>query len=77
MARRVATDEVGVLVGDDHVGVVELRRPPNNYFDVTLIRALADAYARLDADEECRANSRSIGAILISEAAQCRSICRG
>ena len=51
----MATDEVGVLVGDDHVGVVELRRPPNNYFDVTLIRALADAYARLDADEECRA----------------------
>jgi enoyl-CoA hydratase/carnithine racemase len=55
MTRRVATDEVGVSLGDDHVGIVELRRAPNNYFDVTLIRALVDAYRRLDVDPECRA----------------------
>jgi enoyl-CoA hydratase/carnithine racemase len=53
--RRVATDEVGVSLGDDHVGIVELLRPPNNYFDVTLIRAIADAYQTLDDDDECRA----------------------
>jgi enoyl-CoA hydratase/carnithine racemase len=55
MERRVATDDVGVSVSDDFVGIVELRRPPNNHFDVALIRALADAYETLDADERCRA----------------------
>ena len=38
-----ADDEVGVEVGPDHVAVVEIRRPPNNFFDVALIRRLADA----------------------------------
>lgn len=37
------------------VATVELRRPPNNFFDVDLIRSLADAYAALDADPACRA----------------------
>jgi 2-(1,2-epoxy-1,2-dihydrophenyl)acetyl-CoA isomerase len=39
----------------DHVAVVEIQRPPANYFDAALIAELADAYERLDADPECRA----------------------
>ncbi|BBZ38100.1 enoyl-CoA hydratase/isomerase family protein [Mycobacterium conspicuum] len=38
-----------------HVAVVEMHRPPNNFFDTALIRSLADAYERLDDDIECRA----------------------
>lgn len=38
-----------------HVAMVEIHRPPNNYFDTALITAIADAYERLDADVECRA----------------------
>jgi enoyl-CoA hydratase/carnithine racemase len=38
------------------VATVELRRPPNNFFDVALIRSLAEAYESLDADPAtCRA----------------------
>lgn len=55
MASDYGTGDVGVHVGDDFVATVELRRPPENYFDVAMIRALADAYASLDADPRCRA----------------------
>jgi enoyl-CoA hydratase/carnithine racemase len=47
--------DVGVHVGADHVAVVELRRPPANYFDLELIESLADAYRALDDDPACRA----------------------
>jgi enoyl-CoA hydratase/carnithine racemase len=40
---------------DSFVATVELRRPPNNFFDVELIRSLADAYDALDAEPACRA----------------------
>jgi enoyl-CoA hydratase/carnithine racemase len=49
-----AADAVGVE-HDGHVAVVELRRPPHNYFDIALIAALADAFERLEADTQCRA----------------------
>lgn len=39
----------------DHVATVEMHRPPNNYFDVDLVRAIADAVEELEADGECRA----------------------
>ena len=39
---------------DGHVATVEIHRPPNNFFDFELIREIADAYERLDADPECR-----------------------
>jgi 2-(1,2-epoxy-1,2-dihydrophenyl)acetyl-CoA isomerase len=42
------------LDGDSFVATVELRRPPNNFFDVELIRSLADAYDALDAEPACR-----------------------
>lgn len=37
-----------------HVAVVEIQRPPNNFFDFELIRQIADAFDRLDAEKECR-----------------------
>jgi enoyl-CoA hydratase/carnithine racemase len=37
------------------VAVVEIHRPPNNFFDAALIKAIADAYERLDDDVECSA----------------------
>ena len=40
---------------EDHVATVEIRRPPNNFFDYELIHAIANACERLDADPECRA----------------------
>ena len=46
--------EVTVELGD-FVAVIEIHRPPENYFDAALIEDLADAYERLDADEGCRA----------------------
>ena len=45
---------IGVTLGDDHVGVVELRRPPDNFFDRKLIADLADALEELDRENECR-----------------------
>jgi enoyl-CoA hydratase/carnithine racemase len=38
-----------------HVALVEIRRPPHNFFDVALIKELASAFEALDADTECRA----------------------
>ena len=47
--------DISVDIGPDHVATVELHRPPANYFDVALIRSLAEAYEDLDADPRCRA----------------------
>ncbi|MBV8462098.1 MAG: enoyl-CoA hydratase/isomerase family protein [Acidimicrobiales bacterium] len=47
--------DVEVRVGDDYVGVVEICRPPDNFFDVDLIRSLAEAYEALDDEPSCRA----------------------
>ena len=40
---------------DGHVGIAEICRAPNNYFDIALIGALAAAFERFDADPEVRA----------------------
>jgi 2-(1,2-epoxy-1,2-dihydrophenyl)acetyl-CoA isomerase len=53
MARVIG--DVSVHVADDFVATVELHRPPNNYFDVALIRSLAEALESLDAGGACRA----------------------
>jgi len=39
----------------DRVGMVEIRRPPNNYFDRSLIAQLGEAFETLDRDDSCRA----------------------
>ena len=40
---------------DRHVAIVEIHRPPNNFFDYDLIHEIANVYERLDADTRCRA----------------------
>jgi enoyl-CoA hydratase/carnithine racemase len=59
--------DLGVEVAD-FVATVEIRRPPHNFFDLELIRRIADAFEKLDADPACRA---------IVLAAQGKSFCAG
>lgn len=47
--------DVTVSVDDSFVATVEMHRPPENYFEVDVIRSLADAYDVLDPDPSCRA----------------------
>jgi len=51
-----------------HVALIEIRRPPHNFFDVTLIKEIATALEALDEDAECRA---------VVWAAQGKSFCAG
>ncbi len=46
--------EIGVSL-DGMVATVEIRRPPNNFFDSLLIAEIGEAFERLDADDSCRA----------------------
>ena len=39
-----------------HVGLIEIRRPPLNFFDVTLINQIADALEEFDGDIEIRSS---------------------
>ncbi|MGR9089267.1 MAG: enoyl-CoA hydratase/isomerase family protein, partial [Gammaproteobacteria bacterium] len=48
------TTDLGVSI-DAYVATVEIRRPPHNFFDVSLINQIADTYAALDARDDCRA----------------------
>ena len=50
-----AGDGVSVEQHGEHVGVVTLRRPPNNFFDTAIVREVADAYDELDRTDWCRA----------------------
>ena len=47
-------DDVAVNL-QEHIGIVEIRRPPDNFFDVTLLDAVADGFGRLVAEPACRA----------------------
>ncbi|MGF1650430.1 MAG: enoyl-CoA hydratase/isomerase family protein [Hyphomicrobiaceae bacterium] len=40
---------------DGHIMIVEIRRPPHNFFDRALIEAIADAFEDADRDDSCRA----------------------
>ena len=51
-----------------HVALIEIRRPPNNFFDIALIQEIAAALEALDEDVECRA---------IVLAAQGKAFCAG
>ncbi len=53
---------------EGQVGVVELQRPPHNFFDPSMIEAVADELERFDAD-------LAIGAVVLC--AQGRSFCAG
>ena len=53
---------------EGHVGVAELARPPHNYFDMSLIRLLAEAFEAFDADPAIR---------VVLLAAEGRNFCAG
>src|SRR5260370_7367310 len=46
----IAVERSGFVV------LVEIRRPPNNFFDIALIHEIAGALEALDADNGCRAS---------------------
>ena len=46
--------DIGVDLAD-MVATIEIRRPPHNFFDIELIRQIADACEALDKDGACRA----------------------
>jgi hypothetical protein len=46
--------DIGVDLAD-MVATIEIRRPPHNFFDIELIRQIADACEALDKDSACRA----------------------
>ncbi len=46
-------ENIGVEL-DDHVATLELRRPPNNFFSVPMLREMAEALEALDAEPDCR-----------------------
>ena len=50
----IEQDGVTATVGDNHVATVQLRRPPNNFFDVAMIRRIADLYDALAAERDVR-----------------------
>jgi enoyl-CoA hydratase/carnithine racemase len=51
-----------------HVALIEIRRPPFNFFDIALIKEIASALEALDEDTDCRA------VVLASEG---RAFCAG
>src|SRR4029077_14571132 len=46
----IAVERIG------HVGLIEIRRPPLNFFDISLINQIADALVEFDSDIEIRAS---------------------
>jgi enoyl-CoA hydratase/carnithine racemase len=48
-------DDVNVEIRSDRVAVVEIARPPHNFFDFALIGNLATAFETLGQMDECRA----------------------
>jgi enoyl-CoA hydratase/carnithine racemase len=67
MKDHIAFPELHIALADA-VATVEIRRPPHNFFDLALIRQLADAFEALDRNAECRA---------IVLASQGKSFCAG
>jgi enoyl-CoA hydratase/carnithine racemase len=59
--------DIGVEL-DSHVAVVEIQRPPHNFFNMALIASIAEAFDALDADDNCR---------VLVLAAQGKSFCAG
>ncbi len=46
--------DIGVS-SEGHVGIVEIQRPPHNFFDNSLINQIADAFEAFDRDGNIRA----------------------
>src|SRR5580765_3543785 len=54
MAQMGPFKDIGVDLADG-VATIEIRRPPHNFFDIELIRQIADACEALDKNDACRA----------------------
>ena len=67
MKESIAFPELRIELADA-VATVEIRRPPHNFFDLALVRRLADAFEALDRNPDCRA---------IVLASQGKSFCAG
>jgi len=67
MNKAAGYKDIGVWQ-ERHVGFVELRRPPDNYFDKALIAEIAAAFEAFDAEPSCR---------VIVLAAQGKNFCAG
>lgn len=65
MNKKIGDVEISL---ENHVGLVEIQRPPHNFFDAPLIANLVEAFAELDETNDCRAS------VL---AAQGKSFCAG
>jgi len=65
--KEVRFGDVSVQLGQ-HIGLVEIHRPPHNYFDRHLVENLADAFASFEGEPDCRA------VVLCSEG---KSFCAG
>jgi len=61
-------NDIEVTLDENYVAVVEIQRPPHNFFDIALINQIADAYMALDESADCRA---------IVLAAQGKNFCAG
>ncbi len=59
--------DIGVELSG-HVGTIEIRKPPHNFFDIALINQIGDALEAFDQDGQCRA---------VVLAAQGKSFCAG
>src|SRR6185503_19393081 len=60
-------NDIGVDI-TGHVALIEIRRPPNNFFDIALIQEIAGALEALDQNMNCRA---------VVLAAQGKAFCAG
>ena len=54
----MSTTENASYIGvsfEGHVAIVEIQRPPHNFFDIPMIASIATAFETLEADPNCRA----------------------
>jgi enoyl-CoA hydratase/carnithine racemase len=51
----MSTEQAVTVDRIEHVAIVEIHRPPHNWFDLGVMTELADAILALDDDAECRA----------------------
>ncbi len=54
----MSTTENAPYIGvsfEGHVAIVEIQRPPHNFFDIPMISSIATAFETLEADPNCRA----------------------
>ncbi len=47
--------DLHISIDDDHVATAEIRRAPNNFFDLDLIESMGSAFSDLDDEPACRA----------------------